>query len=366
MKTIHVSLGDQSYDVQIGSGILNMTGSILRKLSLSKRGIVISSSRILGLHGEKLLNSLHKANLSVEVMTLVEGERAKTLSTVESIYRKLVAFRADRKTTLIAFGGGVVGDVVGFTAATFLRGIPYVQVPTTLLAQVDSSIGGKTGVNLSEGKNLVGAFHQPKAVVIDPLVLLTLPRREFNSGVYEAIKYGVIQNPALFYLVDQKHTRFPERDRSRLEEMIVECVRIKADIVSRDERESELRMILNFGHTIGHALESATRYRKLTHGEAIGHGMIMATQLAAKLNKIEASEGLQIQEAVARISPLPSIHSLKWDQIFRHLLSDKKVLERRLQFVLPLRIGHAEIHRNTPGELVKQTIRDYLHSQQKD
>jgi 3-dehydroquinate synthase len=366
MKTIRVSLGDQSYDIQIGSGVLFKAGSILRKLNVSKRGIVISSSRILSLHGEKLINSLHRANLSVEVVTIADGERAKSLSTVEAIYKQLVAFRADRKTTLIAFGGGVVGDIVGFTAATFLRGIPYIQVPTTLLAQIDSSVGGKTGVNLSEGKNLVGAFHQPRAVVIDPLVLLTLPRREFNSGVYEAIKYGVIQNPALFHLVDQKHTRFPERERTRLEEMIMECVRIKADIVSRDERESDLRMILNFGHTIGHALESATRYRKLTHGEAIGHGMIMATQLATKLNKIEAREGLQIQEAIARISPLPSIHSLKWDQIFRHMLSDKKVVERRLQFVLPLRIGQAEIHRDTPGEVVKQTIRAYLQSQQKD
>ena len=299
----------------------------------------------------------------METVAIPEGERHKTLSTVEAIYQKLARSRVDRKTMLIAFGGGVIGDIVGFVGATFLRGIPYIQIPTTLLAQVDSSIGGKTGVNLSQGKNLVGAFHQPKSVIIDPLVLRTLPQREFCSGVYEALKYGVIRSAPLFNLIDRGHSRFREKDKSGLEKEIIECVRIKADIVSRDERESQLRMILNFGHTIGHALEAATKYSKLTHGEAIGHGMIMATQLAVNLRKIDAVEALKIQEAIAGIAALPSLHLLKSRQVVQHMLSDKKFMEDRLQFVLPVRIGQAEICSDTPREAVEEVLQSYLHAQ---
>ena len=363
MKTIHVDLEERSYDIHVGNGILGQAGKILRDLNPSKKGIVISNSKILALHGERLIDSLQRAHLLVETIALPDGERYKTLATVEAIYKKLVRFRVDRKTMLIAFGGGVIGDIVGFVGATFLRGISYIQIPTTLLAQVDSSIGGKTGVNLIQGKNLVGAFYQPKSVIIDPLMLLTLPEREFCSGVYEALKYGVVRSASLFNLVDRKHSRFPEKDKSGLEKMIIECVKIKAHIVSSDERESQVRMILNFGHTIGHALESATRYRKLTHGEAIGHGMIMATQLAVKLRKIDPVAALKIQQAIARIAALPSLHSLKWRQVFQHMLSDKKFIDDRLQFVLPVRIGQVEIYPDTPRETVEEVIQSYLHAQ---
>jgi 3-dehydroquinate synthase len=362
MKTVHVALKERSYNVHIGSGILDRAGKLLAQLDLSRQVVVISSASILSQHGSRLLNSLSQAKLSVEVVRATEGERFKTLSTVESICRKLAQARADRKTVLIAFGGGVIGDVVGFVAASYLRGVPYVQVPTTLLAQIDSSIGGKTGVNLAEGKNLVGAFYQPKAVIVDPLVLLTLPRREFYSGIYEALKYGVIRRAPLFDLVDRRHGYFPERDKSNLERMIVQCVELKAEIVSRDEREGRLRMILNFGHTIGHALEAATRYQLLTHGEAIGHGMIMATQLARKLGKISDRDARRIEEAVRKISPLPCIHKLSWKRIFSPLLADKKFVGQRLKFVLPRKIGQVEIQ-ETPKEAVEETVRCYLQSE---
>lgn len=362
MKTVHVALKERSYNVHIGNGILDRAGKLLAQLDLSRQAVVISSASILSQHGSRLLNSLRQAKLSIEVVSASEGERFKTLSTVESICRKLAQARADRKTVLIAFGGGVIGDVVGFVAASYLRGVPYVQVPTTLLAQIDSSIGGKTGVNLAEGKNLVGAFYQPKAVIIDPLVLLTLPRREFHSGIYEALKYGVIRRAPLFDLVDRRHGDFPERDKSSLERMIVQCVGLKAEIVSQDEREGRLRMILNFGHTIGHALEAATRYQLLTHGEAIGHGMIMATQLARKLDKISVRDAWRIEEAVRKISPLPCIHKLSWKRIFSPMLADKKFAGQRLKFVLPRKIGQVEIQ-DTPIEAVEETVRCYLQSE---
>jgi 3-dehydroquinate synthase len=362
MKTVHVALQERSYDIYIGRGLLDRAGKVLAQQDLSKRAVVVSSAGILSAQGSRLLNSLRRANFSIEVVTSVEGERFKTLATVQSICRKLAKARVDRKTLLIALGGGVIGDIVGFVAASYLRGVPYVQVPTTLLAQIDSSIGGKTGVNLAEGKNLIGAFYQPRAVIVDPSALLTLPRREFHSGIYEAIKYGVIRKAALFDLVDQHNGYFPEEHQTALERMIVECVALKAEIVSRDEREGRLRMILNFGHTIGHALEAATHYRLLTHGEAIGHGMIMATQLAKGLGKISDPDARRIEEVVGRISQLPSIYKLSWKRILRPLLADKKFVGQRLNFVLPRKIGRVEIQETTQ-EAVEETVRSYLRSE---
>jgi 3-dehydroquinate synthase len=362
MKTVHVALQERSYNIHIGRGILDRAGKLLAALDLSGQAVVISSPSILSLHGSGLLNSLRRAKFSVEVVNSVEGERFKTLATVESLCRRLAKVRADRKTVLIALGGGVIGDIVGFVAASYLRGVPYVQVPTTLLAQIDSSIGGKTGVNLAEGKNLIGAFYQPRAVIVDPLALLTLPRREFHSGIYEALKYGVIRKASLFHLVEHHHSYFPEGRKAALETMIVECAGLKAEIVSQDEREGRLRMILNFGHTIGHALEAATHYRLLTHGEAIGHGMIMATRLARRLTKISGPDSRRIEEAVGRISPLPSLRKLSWKRILSPMLADKKFVGQRFKFVLPCKIGHVEIQ-ETPLEAVEETVQSYLQSE---
>ncbi len=360
MNTITVGLENRSYSIHVGNGILKKSGKILAELSLSKRIVVVSSEGILSLHGNQLLTSLRRSGFSVDVLGIPSGERYKTLATMEKIYTQLARLRADRKTLLAAFGGGVIGDITGFAAASYLRGIPYAQIPTTLLAQIDSSIGGKTGVNLNAGKNLVGAFHQPSVVIADPLLLLTLPRREFHSGLYEAIKYGVIRNAGLFDLINAKHSQFPQREKSSLEQMIMECASIKAEIISKDEHETGLRMILNYGHTIGHALESSTRYKRLTHGEAIGHGMIMATKLAEQLGKINPEEAQRITQSVQGLSPLPSLNSLRWDRVFRHMLADKKIVDQCLRFILPLRVGLVEIVSDVPKSAVESVVRAYL------
>ncbi len=363
MQPICVDLGNRSYSIHVANGLLSQTGRLLEALGISHTAIVISSRDILSLHGETLLRSLRRAKFHVETVEIPNGERSKTLQTVERIYRRMSHLRANRKTLVLAFGGGVVGDVAGFAAASYLRGLPCVQVPTTLLAQIDSSIGGKTGVNLPSGKNLVGAFHQPRAVIADPLLLATLPPRQFHSGMFEAVKYGVIGSAGLFHLIERKHSLFPKRGRQTLERMIAECAGIKAEIVSQDETESELRMILNYGHTLGHALEAATNYRRLTHGEAIGHGMIMANQLAEGLTQLSREESLRINELVRRLAPMPNLRPLDWNKVFEHMLSDKKFVDQRLRFVLPSRIGAVQIVKDVPAGAVQQVLRSYLNAQ---
>lgn len=362
MKIIRVDLRKKGYQIQIENGLIRGSGDILRTLDLGPRVVVISTRRILRLHGCKLVRSLNQANLEHDSILIPDGERHKTLSTLEFVYQKLSRLRATRKTSLIALGGGVVGDIVGFAAASYLRGLPYVQVPSTLLAQIDSSIGGKTGVNLSAGKNLVGAFCQPKAVLIDPELLATLPKREFDSGLYEALKYGVIRDRRLYNLVVQQHKHFLNKNKVSLEKMIIRCAQIKAAIVSKDEREDHSRVVLNFGHTLGHAIEAATHYQQFTHGQAIGHGMILATQISNCLGKIQATEAATIQQDVARLSPLPSLGKLRWKSIHHHMRSDKKIIDHRLKFVLPCRIGAVEIVQDTPPQLVENIVRAYLKS----
>ena len=363
MSAIQVALEARSYSIRVGNGILSQTGSFLKELHPSRKTIVISSKTVLSLHGEKLLRSLRRGGFEVASVAIPEGERNKTLVTVERIYSALSRLRANRKTLLMAFGGGVIGDVAGFAAASYLRGLPYVQVPTTLLAQIDSSIGGKTGVNLQSGKNLVGAFHQPRAVIADPLLLSTLPPRELRSGLYEALKYGVIRSAELLELVEKKHSHFPSKDKQSLEQMITECARIKAEIVSQDETETELRMVLNYGHTLGHALEAATRYKTFTHGEAIAHGMIMANRLAEQLNGLVASDAARINASILGIAPLPQPRRLRWSEVFRHMLSDKKFVDQKFRFVLPRCIGQVDIVEDVPQSAVQNVLRAYLHAE---
>ena len=363
MTSIPVKLEGRSYKIHVGLGLLFQSGKILKELKLSKRLVLISNRTVLKLYGTILIRSLSAAGFEVSTICIPDGERYKSLATMEKIYHRLHHLRLDRKSTFVAFGGGVVGDMAGFAAATYLRGVACIQIPTTLLAQIDSAIGGKTGVNLKAGKNLVGAFHQPLAVIADPLLLVSLPAREFHSGIYEAIKYGIIRSRSLFELIAQKHSRFPHKEKSSLERMVAECAAIKADVVSSDERESGLRMVLNYGHTIGHALEAATHYQRLTHGEAVGHGMIMASRLAEAMGKVDFAESREIIEIIMRISTLPSIQSLRPNEVFRYMLSDKKIIEQRLRFVLPVRIGEVEIVSNVPRAAVDRVLRSYLHAQ---
>jgi len=274
---------------------------------------------------------------------MADGERAKTLDTAATLYSRCVAARLDRGSTLVAFGGGVVGDVAGFVAATYLRGIRLVQVPTTLLAQVDSAIGGKVGVNLPEGKNLVGAFHPPAVVVCDPKVLATLPPREFQAGLYEIVKYGVIASRPLFEQVSHRLLDILDQAPDVLTSVIAECCRIKADVVERDERESGPRRVLNFGHTLGHALEAITGYRRFRHGEAIGWGMLAAARISTARGALDESEEAALRALVARLGRRPSVADLRIDDALDVVWRDKKVVAGRLHFVLAAGIGSTAI-----------------------
>ena len=272
-----------------------------------------------------------------------DGERAKTLATVAKLYEAFVRRRLDRSATILALGGGVVGDVAGFAAATYLRGLRLIQVPTTLLAQVDSAIGGKVGVNLAAGKNLVGAFHAPSLVVCDPTVLASLPRREFRAGLYEVIKYGVIASRLLFDRIAAGLDGLVAHDMQALPEVIAACCRIKAAIVSDDEREAGPRRVLNFGHTVGHALEALTAYRRFRHGEAVAYGMLAAARLSVDRGVLDAEDASALQRLVARLGPLPPVTDLKTPDALALIGHDKKVVGGRLHVVLARGLGATTI-----------------------
>jgi len=360
MKTIPVKLKETAYQIYIQTGLIKKIGSFINNFQHSPKIIVISSHKILRLHGENLTSSLQRVGLNHETIAIRDGEHHKNLSTLKIVYQKLARLRTSRSSLLVALGGGVIGDIAGFVAASYLRGVPYVQIPTTLLAQIDSSIGGKTGVNLISGKNLVGAFYQPQAVFIDPNLLNTLPKKEIESGYYEALKYGIISDPKLYGLVIKQALKFSSHQNTSLYKIICKSAEIKARIVTQDERESHDRMTLNFGHTLGHAIEVATAYRKFTHGQAIGHGMILATQIAKQLGKISAAEGEKLQNDICHLAPLPRLNNLRWQSICRHMLSDKKFIDNRLKFILPRKIGKVEIVEGIPLAVIQTVVQKYL------
>jgi 3-dehydroquinate synthase len=309
---------------------------------LDWRVFVVTQAPVRKHWGGVLRKSLSKAGRKVEIIQMPDGERSKTLSQLEKLASKLVSRGADRRSVILALGGGVVGDVAGFLASVFMRGIPVVQIPTTLLAQVDSAIGGKTGVNLKSGKNLLGTFYQPLAVLADPDVLATLPEREYRSGLFEAMKYGVIRNPAIFELMESNRDALLRRDGALLETLITECIRVKAEVVSADERESGERRILNFGHTIGHALEAETDYQQFLHGEAVGWGMIAATMIGAEMQVTDSLTAQRIIRLVRAYAPLPRVE-VNSEGIAKRLLSDKKTVGGVPHFVLPTEIGKVEV-----------------------
>ena len=320
----------------VGEGITDQLTTLLDAHRVGPRRFVVSNPLVWRLHGEQLQRALGGA---VEPILIPDGERYKNLQSVSRIYDALIKGGADRGSVLIAIGGGVIGDTAGFAAATYLRGITLIQVPTTLLAQVDSSVGGKVGVNLPVGKNLVGAFHQPAIAVIDPLLLKTLPRREFRSGLYEVVKYGMIASRSLFDLIAGDTRRVFNRDPHVLVPAIVESCRIKAHVVTEDERESGLRRILNYGHTIGHALEAVTKYRVFRHGEAIAYGMLGAADLAVERGALAERERQALAKLIAELGPLPSVADLPIPEVMAAIRRDKKVVHGRLHFVLAIEIG---------------------------
>jgi 3-dehydroquinate synthase len=326
--------GAQRSSIVIGEGVVERLPALLDEAGVGARRFIVSSPPIWKLHGAALQ---HVA--SVEPILIPDGERYKTLQTTSRIYDALIRAAADRGSAIVAVGGGVVGDVAGFAAATYLRGITLVQVPTTLLAQVDSSIGGKVGVNHQLGKNLFGAYHQAAVVAIDPMFLATLPRREFRSGLYEVIKYGMIASRDLFERVARESKAIFARDPDVLLPAVAESCRIKAQVVSADERESGIRRTLNFGHTVGHALESVTKYRRFRHGEAIAYGMLAAADLAVARGALAARERQALADLITLLGPLPPIGDLSLTHVLEAVRRDKKVVNGRLHFVIAIEIG---------------------------
>jgi 3-dehydroquinate synthase len=349
---IHLKTPSASYDITIGSGLLRTLASRLRKLNGGKpfRPFVVTSPEIWGLWGEKLLESFSE---QPTVLFLPAGEQHKRLRTLESLTEQLADAGADRDALLIAFGGGVVGDVTGFLAAIYMRGVPYVQIPTTLLAQVDSSVGGKTGVNLAAGKNLVGSFHHPLAVFIDTAVLATLPKSELRAGLQESIKAGIIRDKKLFSYLERNAGTVLAGDPKALTHVVAASVRVKADVVANDERESGLRMILNYGHTIGHAIEAATQYKQLLHGEAVGWGSIAATKLGLQRRLITEAEADRIIALILQYGPLSSFKATA-EKLVALTASDKKNRSGTLSFILPTGVGSVKIVRDvTHPELIE-------------
>lgn len=358
VRIVNVPLGARSYEIKIGSGILSELGARCAQLKLGNRCAVISDRNVAPKFAKAAQRSLKKAGFDSVLVTVPAGETAKSLKVVEQCYDALAKHRLERKSFIVALGGGVVGDLAGFVAATYLRGIAFVQVPTTLLAQVDSSVGGKVGVNLKSGKNLVGAFHQPRWVGCDLESLKTLPMREFRAGLAEVIKYGIIYDGALFERLERDLPKLLKRDAKTLEEVIARCCEIKADVVGQDETESGLRAILNFGHTVGHAIENISGYGKYLHGEAISIGQVAAAILSAELTGLPTSDVKRIV-ALFQSAGLPTeirLTAAQRKKLFAAMRLDKKVSAGEIKFVLAKKIGEVVWGQKVPDTDVSKAL----------
>lgn len=357
MPVFEVRTAQHNYQNVVERGLLRHISSYI-PANAGKR-FVITTEDVWQFYGQTLQEQFRDNN--VDVLFFPGGESNKRLRIVESLAEDMIARGGDRTSIVIGFGGGIVTDVSGFVAATFMRGIPIVQIPTTLLAQVDAATGGKTGVNLASGKNLVGSFHQPQAVLIDPDVLSTLPQREYRAGLFEVIKCGVIRDAALFELLERNADHVLAQKPDVVDQLIAAAVRIKAEVVSADERESDLRRILNFGHTIGHAIEAETEYTRFLHGEAIAWGMLAATRLSAILGLLDESDARRIQTTICSYGPLPSARDLNSDHLIARLGSDKKTVKGKVHFVLPTAIGAVTVRSGISDETIDRAIAEALH-----
>lgn len=352
MPCFRVETAQRSYDAIVERGCLHRIADFLPP-RVSKV-FVVTTEDVWALHGQALAS---RANA---VLFFPGGESQKRLAEVEALAEKMVAAGADRSSVVVAFGGGIVNDVGGFLAAVFMRGIPVIQVPTTLLAQVDAAVGGKTGVNLVSGKNLLGSFHQPLAVLIDPDVLTTLPDREYRAGLYEIIKCGVIRDAELFRVLDECSASVLAKVPATVDRIISDAVRIKAEVVSADEREGDLRRILNFGHTVGHALEAETQYTRFLHGEAVAFGMSAATVLAERTRDLAPADCATIRRVIAKYGEIPPLDGITAPRLFSHLAADKKTVQGKIHFVLPTGIGAVRIVSGIDDRLVLEAIETAL------
>ncbi len=362
MKTIRVALRSRSYDICIGSGLLKTCGAALKKLRIGTDAVVITNRRLWGLYGKRLQATLRRNGFSVRFEIVPDSEKAKSVRIAAKLLTALAEYDVRRRVFIIALGGGVVGDLAGFVAATYKRGIPYVQIPTTLLAQVDSAIGGKVAIDLAVAKNLAGAFYQPRIVISDISLVKTLPPRQVRSGIAEIIKYGVIKDPKLFRFLETGYREVLKLDTGTLEYVIAASSRIKAAVVAKDEFDrTGARAILNYGHTIGHAIEAASGYSdRFSHGEAVAIGMAAASRISASLGIFKEADADRI-EALLKKTGLPvKAEGLKPAAVYGSHLHDKKFIRGTNRFVLPVKIGSVRVVEGVPERIVKSVIRDLV------
>ncbi len=356
-------MGKREYPIIIGLGVLAGAGRLLSaRPELDGPPIVISNQTVLRLHGRELLGSLRRVYGRIPVLRIGDGERFKDHSTLLKIYQGMFCERANRRSWVLAFGGGVIGDIAGFAAATFMRGIPFVMVPTTLLAQVDSSIGGKVGINVSQGKNLIGAFHQPAAVLSDTGTLKTLPKRELAAGLYEVIKCGAIRSAALLRYLEERLPQILRCSAREMEHIVFEAARIKAAVVARDERESGLRMILNYGHTIGHALEAATDYKRFKHGEAVAWGMVASLEYGRDLGFLQTESVTRLERLIHRVGRLPSLKGISCGDLWNALVRDKKFGTDDIRMIFLRKLGAAEIRSGIDAAMLRRFLMRFLEA----
>lgn len=356
MNELMVGLDERSYPIYFQRNVLSTIGAELQKENIGKKLAVISDEKVASLYGARLMDSLENAGLQAVLLTFPEGESHKTLETIGTLASKMAREGFDRHDAIIAFGGGVSGDIAGFLASAYMRGIPFVQIPTTLLAQVDSSVGGKTGVDIPEGKNLLGAFYQPRAVYIDIGFLKTLPEDEFLGGMAEVIKYGIIRDREFFRFLEKNREKLLQLDAELLTETVFKCCKIKAEVVAEDEREGDIRRILNYGHTIGHAVESASDFT-LIHGLAVSVGMAAAARISHGLGQLAGDERDRIIKILTDYNiPTEVPVDLDRKRIRKYLLTDKKVVAGSVFFVLPERIGKVFITDQIGDALVDEVI----------
>jgi 3-dehydroquinate synthase len=352
MPTFHVQTPQRNYDAIVERGCLARIAEFVP----AKAGMifVVTTKDVWELHGQRVREGMGKREF--QVLFFPGGEPKKKMAEVEALAEQMMEAGGDRASIVIALGGGICTDVAGFLAAVFMRGIPVIQAPTTLLAQVDAAVGGKTGVNLVAGKNLMGSFHQPLVVLIDPSVLDTLPEREYRAGLYEIIKCGVIRDATLFHMFEERNAEVLAHDQETVDEIIAGAVRIKAEVVTADEREGDLRRILNFGHTVGHALEAETQYEKFLHGEAVAFGMHAATALAERVGLLDPRDAAKIQSVVRSYGPIPSLNGISAANLLQRLSADKKTVRGKVHFVLPIKIGEVKVVTGTDEKTVMQAI----------
>jgi 3-dehydroquinate synthase len=343
-RIVHVQLGPRSYPIEIGTGNLGRSAGVMLERQPVTHAVIITDTNVSETHAASVAGSLDAENIAVDLLVIEPGEAAKCVDSADQLWQKLLDLHTDRRSWIVAVGGGVVGDLAGFVAATFARGLSFLQVPTTLLAQVDSSVGGKVGVNLPGAKNMVGAFWQPRAVLIDTAVLATLPDREYRSGLAEVVKYGVILDAKFFEYLEQRADALIAKDSRALETVVERCCQLKADVVAEDEHDlSGRRAVLNYGHTFGHALETLTGYAQLLHGEGVAIGMHCAARLAERLGRVDAAFTARQRGLLVRLGLPVEVPELDHQAIVDCMARDKKVEHGRLHFVLPSRLGRVDL-----------------------